>query len=88
MFSGLEESVEYVFTVRAATRQGSGPWSNREVFTTAKEMVRAPMGLKAMATSDQSVEVWWEPIPSVRPKLYGYQVRVSRFLCVGFPEEE
>lgn len=63
-----------MYTVRAATRQGSGPWSNEEVFSTTKEMVRAPMGLKAMATSDQSVEVWWEPIPSVRHKLYGYMV--------------
>ncbi|XP_065213567.1 tyrosine-protein phosphatase Lar isoform X3 [Planococcus citri] len=74
VFSALEEGTEYVYSVRAATRQGSGPWSGKEVFSTTKEMVRAPMGLKAMATSDQSVEVWWEPIPSVRHKLYGYML--------------
>ncbi len=74
VFSGLEEGTEYVYTVRAATKQGSGPWSEKTSFTTTKEMVRAPMGLKAMATSDQSVEVWWEPIPTVRHKLLGYQV--------------
>lgn len=63
-----------MYTVRAATKQGPGPWSEKFSFATNKDMVRAPMGLKAMATSDQSVEVWWESIPSVRHKLYGYQV--------------
>lgn len=74
VFSGLEEGTEYVYTVRAATKQGPGPWSEKFSFATNKDMVRAPMGLKAMATSDQSVEVWWESIPSVRHKLYGYQL--------------
>lgn len=76
VFSGLEEGTEYVYTVRAATKQGSGPWSENTSFMTSKEMVRAPMGLQAMATSDQSVEVWWEPTPLMRHKLYGYHVRL------------
>lgn len=80
MISGLEEGTDYVYTVRAATKQGTGPWTEKASFTTIKDMVRAPMGLKAMATSDQSVEVWWEPIPSVRHKLYGYQVSDDRVI--------
>jgi hypothetical protein len=31
------------------------------------------MSVQAVATSDQSVEVWWEPVPS-RSKVIGYQV--------------
>lgn len=76
VFSGLEEGLEYIYTIRAATKQGSGPWSEKATFNTTRDMVRAPMSLKAMATSDQSVEVWWEP-PTLRHhvhKLYGYQV--------------
>lgn len=40
---------------------------------TTREMVRAPMGIKAVATSDQSIQVWWEAVP-VRVKINGYRV--------------
>jgi hypothetical protein len=40
---------------------------------TTREMVRAPMGVKAVATSDQSIQVWWEAVP-VRVKINGYRV--------------
>jgi receptor-type tyrosine-protein phosphatase F len=36
-------------------------------------MGRAPMMVQAVATSDQTVEVFWEPVPS-RGKLIGYMV--------------
>lgn len=88
VFSGLEEGTEYVYTVRAATKQGSGPWSENTSFMTSKEMVRAPMGLKAMATSDQSIEVWWEPIPLMRHKLYGYHVRIYTLLLLLFKNRD
>lgn len=74
MFSNLDENTEYVFRVRAHTNAGPGPWSERVGVTTDRDIVRAPMGVKAVATSDQSVEVWWEPVPS-RGKIIGYQVR-------------
>jgi len=73
MFSGLEEATEYVVTVRAATAEGEGPWSARMTINTTREMVRAPMGVKAVATSDQSIQVWWEAVP-VRVKINGYRV--------------
>ncbi|KAG8254778.1 hypothetical protein J6590_005343 [Homalodisca vitripennis] len=73
VFSNLEESAEYVFRVRAHTRAGAGPWSEREPVTTDRDIVRAPMGVRAVATSDQSVEVWWETVPS-RGKIIGYQL--------------
>lgn len=73
MFSGLEEATEYVVTVRAVTAEGEGPWSARMTINTTREMVRAPMGVKAVATSDQSIQVWWEAVP-VRVKINGYRV--------------
>lgn len=36
-------------------------------------MVRAPMGVRAVATSEQSVEVWWETVPS-RTAIIAYQI--------------
>ncbi|XP_025425132.1 tyrosine-protein phosphatase Lar isoform X2 [Sipha flava] len=73
VFSGLEEATEYVVTVRAVTAEGDGPWSPRMTINTTREMVRAPMGVKAVATSDQSIQVWWEAVP-VRVKINGYRV--------------
>ena len=73
VFSGLEEATEYVVTVRAVTAEGEGPWSPRMTINTTREMVRAPMGVKAVATSDQSIQVWWEAVP-VRVKINGYRI--------------
>ncbi|VVC24818.1 Hypothetical protein CINCED_3A017850 [Cinara cedri] len=73
VFSGLEEATEYVVTVRAVTAEGQGPWSPRMTINTTREMVRAPMGVRAVATSDQSIQVWWETVP-VRVKINGYRV--------------
>lgn len=55
------------------TAEGDGPWSPRMTINTTREMVRAPMGVKAVATSDQSIQVWWEAVP-VRVKINGYRV--------------
>ncbi|CAB0009551.1 unnamed protein product [Nesidiocoris tenuis] len=73
VFSNLEESSEYSFSVRAHTKSGSGPWSDKTVVTTDRDIVRAPMGVRAVATSDQSVEVWWESVPS-RTSIIAYQI--------------
>lgn len=62
-----------MFRVRAHTKAGAGPWSERVPITTDRDIIRAPMGVKAVATSDQSVEVWWDPVPN-RGKIVGYQV--------------
>lgn len=55
------------------TAEGEGPWSPRMTINTTREMVRAPMGVKAVATSDQSIQVWWEAVPA-RVKINGYRV--------------
>lgn len=39
--------------------------------------MRAPMNVEAVATSEESVEVWWEAVPA-RSKVIGYQVRVGK----------
>lgn len=73
MFTNLEESTEYVFHIRAHTSQGAGPFSEKITIKTERDMMRAPMNVEAFATSEQSVEVWWEAVPG-RSKVIGYQV--------------
>ncbi|XP_032669120.1 tyrosine-protein phosphatase Lar isoform X7 [Odontomachus brunneus] len=73
VFTNLEENTEYVFHVRAHTSQGSGPYSEKITIITEKDIGRAPMSVRAVATSDSSVEVWWEPVPN-RGKIVGYQI--------------
>lgn len=69
----MEENTEYVFHVKAYTMRGSGPPSDKITITTDKDIGRAPMSVKAMATSETSVEVWWESVPN-RGKIVGYQI--------------
>ncbi|XP_050307967.1 tyrosine-protein phosphatase Lar isoform X3 [Anthonomus grandis grandis] len=73
VFTNLEENTEYVFHVKAYTNQGAGPNSEKQTIQTDKDIGRAPMNVKAVATSESSVEVWWEPVPS-RNKIIGYQI--------------
>lgn len=73
VFTNLDENTEYVFHIKAHTSQGSGPYSEKMVFQTERDIGRAPMSVRAVATSDSSVEVWWEPVPS-RGKVVGYQI--------------
>lgn len=72
VFTNLEENSEYVFHVKAYTIKGDGP--NSEKYTFRTDVIgRAPMAVKAVATSDSSVEVWWEPVPS-RKNVIGYKI--------------
>ncbi|XP_045766838.1 tyrosine-protein phosphatase Lar isoform X5 [Maniola jurtina] len=73
VFTGLEEDAHYVFKVRAYTDQGAGPYSKDIMAHTERDIGRAPMSVKAVATSESSVEVWWEPVPS-RKKIIGYVI--------------
>nr|CAD7398702.1 unnamed protein product [Timema poppensis] len=73
VFTNLEDHTDYVFHVRAHTSQGAGPFSEHLTVSTERDIVRAPMSVQAVATSDQSVEVWWETVPS-RGKVIGYQI--------------
>ena len=57
VFANLEDNTKYLFSARANTRKGYGPWSTQTAFRTDKAMVRAPLNVKAMATSDSSVQV-------------------------------
>lgn len=73
VFANLEENTEYVVRIRAYTKQGAGPFSEKILIDTERDMGRAPMQVQAIATSDQTVEVWWESVPS-RGKLLGYKI--------------
>ncbi|XP_049819624.1 tyrosine-protein phosphatase Lar isoform X2 [Aethina tumida] len=73
VFTNLEENTEYVFHIKAYTNQGAGPNSEKFTIQTDRDIGRAPMSVKAVATSDSSVEVWWEHVPS-RGKVVGYQI--------------
>ena len=57
VFANLDDNTEYKFSVRANTRKGYGPWSTQQSFRTDRNIVRAPLNVKAMATSDSSVQV-------------------------------
>lgn len=73
VFTGLEEDAHYVFKVRAYTDQGAGPYSKDITAHTERDIGRAPMSVKAVATSESSVEVWWETFRS-RKKIIGYVI--------------
>ncbi|XP_044016557.1 tyrosine-protein phosphatase Lar isoform X5 [Aphidius gifuensis] len=73
VFTNLEEATEYVFHVRAHTSRGAGPFSEKITIITEKDIGRAPMYVKAIATSESNVEVWWEPVPN-RDKIIGYKI--------------
>ncbi|XP_026325265.1 tyrosine-protein phosphatase Lar isoform X7 [Hyposmocoma kahamanoa] len=73
VFTGLEEDAHYIFKVRAYTAQGPGPYSKDVTAHTERDIGRAPMSVKAVATSESGVEVWWEPVPS-RRKIIGYVI--------------
>ncbi|XP_065160082.1 tyrosine-protein phosphatase Lar isoform X3 [Atheta coriaria] len=73
VFTNLEENTEYVFHIKAYTNQGAGPYSEKISVETERDIGRAPMSVRAVATSDSSVEVWWEHVPS-RGKVVGYQI--------------
>ncbi|XP_034939072.1 tyrosine-protein phosphatase Lar isoform X2 [Chelonus insularis] len=73
VFTNLEEATEYVFHVRAHTSRGAGPYSEKITIVTDRDIGRAPMFVKAVATSESSVEVWWEPVPN-RDKIIGYKI--------------
>lgn len=57
------------------TKEGIGPFSETLHLHTEPDKVRAPMALKGMATSESSVEIWWEPVPA-RGKVIGYMVSI------------
>ncbi|KAF4525355.1 hypothetical protein B566_EDAN007837 [Ephemera danica] len=73
VFGDLEENATYLFRVRAHTSKGAGPFSEQASLSTEREVLRAPLALHAVATSESSVEVWWEAVPN-RGKVLGYQV--------------
>lgn len=64
--------------MRAWTSKGPGPYSETLHLHTEPDLVRAPMNLRGLATSESSIEIWWELVPS-RGKVIGYQV--CKFLC-------
>ncbi|XP_024937646.1 tyrosine-protein phosphatase Lar isoform X10 [Cephus cinctus] len=73
VFTNLEENTEYMFHVRAHTSRGTGPFSEKIMIVTDMDIGRAPISVNAIATSESSVEVWWEPVPN-RNKIVGYQI--------------
>ncbi|XP_022247809.1 tyrosine-protein phosphatase Lar-like isoform X3 [Limulus polyphemus] len=73
VFSSLDENTKYVFRVRAYTLVGPGPWSSRLIVDTQGDGPSAPTNVQAMATSDQSLEVWWDEVPYF-PDILGYQI--------------
>ena len=74
----LEENTVYVFRVRARTSKGEGPYSKKYEVQTPIHPVRKPLDVQAMATGDNSVEIWWEKVPN-RGQILGYRVSCARW---------
>ena len=51
--------MDYEFRIQARSNNDPGPFCDRVLFRTERDIVRAPMNVKAMPTSYSSVEVWW-----------------------------
>ncbi|KAK4337061.1 hypothetical protein RND71_043757 [Anisodus tanguticus] len=60
VFPSLDENSEYNFKVRAYTAKGYGPWSSRIIIQTPGEVPPSPKNVQAMATTEHSVQVWWD----------------------------
>ncbi|XP_077297678.1 tyrosine-protein phosphatase Lar isoform X3 [Arctopsyche grandis] len=75
VFTNLEGNTEYVFQIKSYTNQGAGPFSEKFTAHTERDIGRSPMDVHAVATSDSSVEVWWEPLlPNKYSKIIGYVI--------------
>jgi len=59
VFPSLEENSEYHFKVRAYTSRGAGPWSGKISIQTPGDVPPSPKDVQAMATTEHSVQVWW-----------------------------
>ncbi|KAI1290100.1 Tyrosine-protein phosphatase Lar [Halotydeus destructor] len=77
VFSTLDENTDYSLRVRAHTNAGPGPWSNRIQIVTPGDVAPAPTNVQAMATSETSVEVWWEEVKYF-DAILGFQVLYSQ----------
>nr|XP_046909116.1 tyrosine-protein phosphatase Lar-like isoform X4 [Dermatophagoides farinae] len=73
VFSSLDENTEYKFRARAYTSKGAGPWSDVLQIMTPGDAPPAPTSVQALATSETSVEVWWDEMPFFNDIL-GYTV--------------
>ncbi|KAL4709306.1 hypothetical protein ACJJTC_013366 [Scirpophaga incertulas] len=76
VFTGLEEDAHYIYKVRAYTDVGPGPYSKDFTIHTERDIGRAPMSVKAVATSESGVEVWWETFRT-RKRIIGYVIFYS-----------
>ncbi|XP_035214536.1 tyrosine-protein phosphatase Lar-like [Stegodyphus dumicola] len=73
VFSSLDENTEYTYRIRAYTSRGPGPWSSPITVHTPGDVPTAPTNVQAMATSESTVEVWWDQVPYFLDIL-GYKV--------------
>ncbi|UXI17727.1 RING finger protein 11 [Sarcoptes scabiei] len=73
VFSSLDENTEYKFRARAYTAKGAGPWSEFLQIMTPGDAPPAPTSVQALATSETTVEVWWDEMPFFNDIL-GYTV--------------
>ena len=75
-------------SVRANTRKGYGPWSTQSSFRTDRNIVRAPLNVKAMATSDSSVQVTtthklWYRVATANPFVKKLKIKgVKKSRCI------
>jgi len=64
VFASLEENETYIVQIRLKGNQGETLCSEAHFVRTAQEMIPAPTKVNATATSNSTIEVWWEPLNS------------------------
>ncbi|KAG9509735.1 Tyrosine-protein phosphatase Lar, partial [Fragariocoptes setiger] len=72
VLNSLSENTEYIFTVKSKTSIGYGPSSEKK-FSTLRDVPPSPSNVKAMATSFNSMMVWWDEL-AYFPGILGYRI--------------
>ncbi|KAG1702048.1 Tyrosine-protein phosphatase Lar [Nymphon striatum] len=73
VFGNLDVNTEYIYRIKAFTKQGGGPFSEKMSVHTPSKFPISPANVNAMPTSKSTVEVWWDAIES-DPSIIGYRV--------------
>lgn len=79
VFGGLEKNTVYVYRIKAFTEKGGGPFSDRMTVQTPPTFPISPANVNAMATSDTTIEVWWDAV-NYTNGIMGYKVRFLHFV--------
>lgn len=71
----LDVNTEYIYRIKAFTKKGGGPFSEKMSVHTPSKFPISPANVNAMPTSKSTVEAWWDPIND-DSSITGYRVSI------------